>query len=350
MSNPSKGARLYLYKRKGRDPVYVIRCSGKKDVSTKFGPDESERANQALEKYLAAHFRPDTSQRDLAAINIGEVLDLYLTDIGPTRPANTAATMGFHVKALLPFWAEKSLAEVKGSTCRAYVKSRPVKASTARHELKELQTAINHWHRESALPAVPQVTLPPPAPTRTRYLERDEVARMLWAAHKLKLPHVARFIIIGVYSGTRHNAILQLHWMQNLAGGHVDLERSILYRRGVAERDTSKRRPPFIISKRLEGHLRRWKAIDVANGCDRVSHYKGSAITKMRRSWRSVCEKAKLGTDVTPHVLRHTFVTWKLWEGLSIWDVAGMAGADATTIERIYGHHRKIEQNERQRA
>ena len=70
----------------------------------------------------------------------------------------------------------------------------------------------------------------------------------------------------------------------------------------------------------------------------------------MRRAWRSVVEAAGLGPEVTPHVLRHTCASWLLWEGRTIWEVAGIIGADASTVERVYGHHRKIDEQERARA
>lgn len=65
----------------------------------------------------------------------------------------------------------------------------------------------------------------------------------------------------------------------------------------------------------------------------------------MKRAWKGVVEAAGLGPDVTPHVLRHTCATWALWEGKTIWEVAGLIGADASTVERVYGHHR-IESDE----
>ena len=60
----------------------------------------------------------------------------------------------------------------------------------------------------------------------------------------------------------------------------------------------------------------------------------------MKRAWGSVVREAGLGSDVTPHVLRHTFITWALWSGKDIWAVAGEAGTSALMIERVYGHHR----------
>jgi len=67
---------------------------------------------------------------------------------------------------------------------------------------------------------------------------------------------------------------------------------------------------------------------------------------------------AGLGPDVTPHVLRHSCASWLLWgrpakgarpatPPLTIWDVAGVIGADDSTVERTYGHHMRIEMERR---
>lgn len=74
----------------------------------------------------------------------------------------------------------------------------------------------------------------------------------------------------------------------------------------------------------------------------------------MKRAWNTVRKAAGLGPDVTPHTLRHTCASWLLWgreakgarpaqKPLTIWEVAGVIGADASTVERVYGHHRRPE-------
>ena len=290
-------------------------------------------------------------------------MTLYARDLPLDSPSRK--TIGYHIKALVPFWGDKTLADVKGSTCRKYVafrsengsSKRPVKPATSRQELKTFQAAINHWHRESPLAAVPKVTLPPAGSRRERVLERGEVARMLRAARKLKLNHVARFILIGVYTGTRHDAILRIRWEAALSGGHIDTDRGIIFRRGSAERETSKRRPPAQLNKKLLSRILRWKEADISalpeGGLRTLVHYHGQPIAKMKRAWATVVKAAGLGPDVTPHVLRHTCASWLLWgreakgmrpetKPLTIWDVAGVIGADASTVERTYGHHKRI--------
>jgi integrase len=67
--------------------------------------------------------------------------------------------------------------------------------------------------------------------------------------------------------------------------------------------------------------------------------YDGKRVQKLRRSWRSACDAAKLGKDVTPHTLRHTSVTWRLLAGGKIWDVAHYVGMSEKMVRDNYGHH-----------
>src|SRR5690349_5103108 len=231
MPQNRKGARLWLRKGKsGRDPVWVIK-DGKLRRSTGCGPDDRQQAEEALADYITSR-RPDTGRRHTDQIWVAEVLKLYQMDLPQNSPSREL--VGYHVANLLQYWGGKSLAEVKGSTCRAYHEQRvntsragsgrSLKSSTVRRELKTLSAAINHWHKESPLVAVPQVTLPEEGERRERVLERSEVARMLWACRKRKWGYVARFILIGIYTGTRKAAILNLQWSASLHGGHADLQ------------------------------------------------------------------------------------------------------------------------------
>jgi integrase len=357
MPQISKGARLTVYRRKGRAPVYAIR-DGRFFRSTGCGLDDRSKAEEALADYITSR-RPDTSRRHTHEIGVAEVLNLYQMDLPQNKPSREL--VGYHVANLLTYWGDKSLAQVKGSTCRAYTQIRTstvaarngaapsrttVKPSTARRELKTLSAAINHWHRESPLVAVPKVTLPEEGARRERVLERSEVARMLWACRKRKWKYVARFILIGVYTGTRKAAILNLQWHSALKGGHIELERGIIFRRGAAEKETSKRRPPTRIEPRLHAHLSRWAKLE-AYPLRTVIQYQGVRVASIKRAWRTICNDAGLNSEVVPHTLRHTAATWLLWQGRTIWEVAGILGADASTIERCYGHHRVEKQEKR---
>jgi integrase len=248
----------------------------------------------------------------------------------------SADPVPYHCRALGPFWVSKSLADVTAKNCRAYVASRPVKPATARRELETLNAAIRFCAREHGTP-IALVTYPAKAQPRTRWLTRQEAARLLWAAWRQGNRHLARFILIGLYTGTRHGAILKLQWQPNVSGGWVDLDRGVLHRRGTAQKETRKRQPPVRIPPRLLAHLHRWRGHDA--GVSHIVHYGDKGIAKERRAWTRARIAAGLGHDVVPHALRHTAVTWRLQRGVSTWDTAGFVGMSEKTVREVYGHH-----------
>lgn len=330
---------LYLRERAGRPATWIIR-DGQRERGTGCGRDGHREAEVHLAAYLATKYTPPRSN-DLTKIAIADVINLYVTERGPQvrRPDFIAVTAA----PIVRWWAGKYLSDVRKGTCQDYVRWRTqsVSTATARHDLKTLRAAINYWHEDKGpLPAVPAVSLPEASPPRDRWLNRREVAALIRAARRSKNHrHVARFILIAYYTGTRAGAILALKWMPSIVGGWIDLEAGVMYRRGERETETAKRRPPIRIPDRLLPHLRRWKAMDNAAGHANVISWNGAPVKKLRRSWAAVRSAAGLGADVVPHTLRHSAATRLMQEGVTYHEAAGFLGMSAKMLEDVYGHH-----------
>lgn len=338
MPRKSKGARLYVYRRSGREAVWVIR-DGSNQEST--GCSESDRrgAERALASYIANKYQPPKRDGDPQTALIAEALALYLRDRAPNLadPQREATAATF----LLDYWGERPIAEVRGETCRTYVNlrvNRDGKAQgTARRELETLQAAINLFHREGYVIAAPRVTLPQKAPPRDRWLTRSEAETLLDACKSLEkgARHLGSFVRLGLYTGTRASAILALQWQENEDGGWIDLERRILYRRGVGQIETRKRRPPSPLPEALLPWLLETRGMTTSH----VVEYRGSPVRDIRLGFQTALKRAGLGRDVTPHVLRHTCGTWLAQAGVPIWQAAGYMGLTAAEFERTYAHH-----------
>jgi len=252
--------------------------------------------------------------------------------------------------------------QISGETCREYSAlrmagklGRSVASGTARRELETLNAAVQFAFTERKLSQPVPITYPAKAEPRTRWLNRSEAAALIGGALgitataydiKSRKPikwgriaqpsyHVARFILVGLYTGTRHEANLQMRWGVNSKGGWFDLDRGIMYRRGEGEADTNKRRVPAPIPDNLRPHLRRWRRMTTIGPVE----YAGRLILKERKGWDRAAELAGLGDDVTPHVLKHTCITWMLQNRVPIREVAGFTGTSEKVIERVYGHH-----------
>lgn len=281
-------------------------------------------------------------------MTVDAVLARYGEEHAPT--VADPARIGYAIEALLPFWSALPVSAVTGETCRRYARSRvklgrdgevvPVGAGTVRRELGALQAAINHCVREGYLIGAPKVTLPPKPAPRERWLTRQEAARLLRAAWRNPHSrHLARFILVGLYTGTRKTAILRLRWAANTVGGWVDLERGQLYRAPQGARATKKRQPPAKLPRRLLAHLRRWER----SGARFVVSDRGQGVGDIKTAWRTACAAAGL-EGITPHVLRHSAITWAMQRGAKKWDAAGFFGVSLETLERVYGHHHEDHQ------
>lgn len=148
--------------------------------------------------------------------------------------------------------------------------------------------------------------------------------------------HLARFILLGLYTGSRGGAIRPLQWMANTEGGWIDIDRGVLHRRAQGERESTKRKPPARLGRRILAHAKRWNRLGDSRY---IVHYGSEPVASLKRAWRGARDLAYLGSDVTPHVLRHTRATWLMQEGIDIWEAAGHLGMSAKILEKVYGHH-----------
>ncbi len=228
----------------------------------------------------------------------------------------------------------------------AKTSNRKVGVGTARRELECLQSAINHYAEEYGIHGIVKITLPRKPEGRDRWLTRQQAAQLLRAAWQNKRHrHLARFILIGLYTGTRHTAILKLRWLPSPDGGWFDLDRGLLYRKGIGAAQTKKRQTPCRIPPRLMPWLRRWKELDEKKSQIHIVSW-GGVIKKERRAWARARDAAGLGQEVTPHVLRHTAATWLMQRGVDLWQAGSYLGMDPITLKNVYGRHHPDFQSE----
>lgn len=323
-----------LYLRRGRAPGWVIR-DGPREVRTGYGPEYSELSDevqQAFADYLTARLERPAGPRTPEGLKVGEALAFY----GKEHAPHTAAPrrIGECIRALAPFWGELPVSAVTGNTCRRYVKARGVKDGTARRELGTLRAALRYCETEGYLTAAPRVWLPEKPAGRERWLTRSEAARLLNAARRLSRGrHLARFILIALYTGTRKRAILSLQWQPNTDGGHVDLEHGVMYRQSQFSRRTKKRQTPVRLPRQLLAHLRRWQRASRQH----VVEYDGEPVREIRKAWAAAITAAGI-EPATPHCLKHSAVTWSMQRGGDMWAKASYFGTSRDTLERVYGH------------
>ena len=152
-----------------------------------------------------------------------------------------------------------------------------------------------------------------------------------------KRGHLARLIIIGLYTGTRPGAIRKLQKIESTEGGWADLELGVIYRKATNERVAhNKPKTPVKMAPRLLAHMKRWYRID--QGLRWYVHYNGRAVKKLDKAFRSAVKAAGLPEDISPHVLRHTRGTWLAHAGVPAAQAAASLGMTEKEYERTYLH------------
>ena len=337
MSRQSKGARLWLEperKENGRlrkRASWVIR-DGALKIGTGCTRGDRANAERTLAKYIVSKYQPSKQRdRDPAQTLVLDVLNLYLAEVAPkhTRPDETKQ----RILTLANFWQPYVLSDVTGQLCRDYVKwrvgqqwksSKPEKTSrpartvteaTARRELEDLRAAINHHISEGRCTQIISVVLPDKSPPRASWLTRSQAAQLIRAAWRAKQVfrdkatqrdvgrHIARFILVGLYTGTRHAAICGAAFQPAIGRGHVDLDHGVFYRRAQGARGTKKRQPPARLDARLLAHLRRWHRLGIATHA--VVEWNGQPVRSVRKAFSSAVQAAGLENSYAAHAAAH---------------------------------------------
>lgn len=356
MPRPSKGARLY----QRSDGTFSI-LDGK--IERRTGTSSRAEAESQLAEYIRRRGSP-SGPAEPDQISIGDVLTSYVEEHAP-HVADPLRIINA-LDPLTAFWGELRVSAITKNTCRRYAatrvtargaapgKTRPIADATIRRELGILRAALRYCEQEGRLTRAPAVHLPDKPQPKDRWLTRNEAARLVRAARHAeqiegrgkpqardRARHLAYFILIGLYTGTRKEAILSLAFAPHTSGGWVDVEKGVMYRAAQDMRLTAKRKPPVKMPRKLLGHMRRLKA----KGQRWVVQYNGARIADIKTAWARACEAAGI-EGATPHTLRHTAITWAMHAGVQLADAAGFFGVSVKVLEEVYLHHHPEFQNE----
>jgi integrase len=148
------------------------------------------------------------------------------------------------------------------------------------------------------------------SPVRDRFSEHEEEERLLAACDE----PLRTILMAGIYAGLRiPSETINLRWED------IDLRRGLLIGRGAYAKNGKTKTLP--LNSKLREALERLKATSRSEYVFTKSD--GKPYKSVQNIFRTACKKAGL-TDISPHVMRHTF-------GSRL----GMAGVDARTIQEL---------------
>lgn len=319
MPRRSSGPKLWWDRQ--RESWTII--DGRSRHRTGFGAADIKPAERALRDYIEGKHKPAEGPNPLLA----DVLSTYAEE--HIAHVVSGKHILYDIGHLNRWWGTKRVSDISAPTARAYVTHRNAGASS-RRELAFLNAAIQHWKTNHApMMATPKIKLPPKPQPRQDFMTRSEAARFLLVARRT--PHLARFFLIGWYTGSRRSVITGLKWSM------VNLESGVMQRKERNAVKTKKRSPPVKMGDRLLCHMRRWHRGDGKDATYIVTH-KGKKIDRPVSSWDRVRRIAGLPEYVTPHVLRHSRATTLMKNGISLWEASKQLGMSVAMLEQVYGH------------
>lgn len=237
------------------------------------------------------------------------------------------------------FFAGSDISILPRSQVRLYArlrKSQGVANATVNRELRVFSSAINLYKLENAIDCVNPVlgiSLELPDPI-IRYITPRE-ARALHRASSdyARSPHLPAFIALALNTGCRKNELFTLEWSR------VDFRQRLIIL-GSEHTKSSKRR--FIpmndrVMETLEG-LRYWNKKNcprspwVLTGRDKRSH-----IVNLSKGFNAACNRVGID-NFRIHDMRHTFASWLVQSGVSLYVVKDLLGHSSIQVTERYAH------------
>lgn len=213
------------------------------------------------------------------------------------------------------------------------------------NELIYLRAAVNYCLGEGIVipEAIPvggrfRVPMPPKPQSRHRWLSLEERPTLLDAAagrrrgDQSRLSRLERFCNLGLYTGSRKTAMEQLPWPL------VDFKADVI-RFDELWADDPKRRNGATKKRRACCPMHPKLKIILARAWDERTQDEWVLDEPAQIDKAFAAAVLDCGwDDVTPHTMRHTFISQALVDGVDIHVIAGWVADTVATIEKTYAH------------
>ena len=218
-----------------------------------------------------------------------------------------------------------ALNEITTRDCEIFIyKKADVSQYTAQKYLAHLRAAFNKalaqgYIRENPFRKINNFKIPETLP---KFFSEDEFHNLLKVVEDDDLKDL---IIFAINTGLRQMELITLEWNQ------IDFTSRTLILNNRSNITKSKKVRNIPLNKSAFNILEKRKILEVS---DKVFTYKGNIIIQdfISKKFKKLVVKAKINTDFNFHSLRHTFASWLVQKGVSIYEVSKLLGhADIKT-------------------
>lgn len=230
-----------------------------------------------------------------------------------------------HWTALSPHFGHRIGTAITRDDCRAYAEERRgdgYSPSTIKTDL-ELLRACLRWRYGSDAPTI---WIPPASKPRDHWLTKEEARALVDAA---VTPHIKLFLILGLATGARASAILELTW------DRVDFLHGTIDYRPAGRNQTNKRRTVVPMNSVARPALEEAHKARLTNN---VIEYGRKPVESVKKAMQRLADRT--GIKVSPHVLRHTCAVWMAQDNVPMQKIAQYLGHTSTRVtEQVYARY-----------
>jgi integrase len=200
----------------------------------------------------------------------------------------------------------------------------------ARRDFINLSSAFNKAVRDKQMKENPckgirKIRIPEKLPL---FFSRDEFQTLLSVVDKADLRDLIEF---ACNTGLRQMELLTLRWEQvNFTEGFLTLDNR-------THLTKSKRIRTVPLNQNAKAILGRRERIN-ETGCVFTLDLKPLVADSVTKTFKKYVIKAKLNPKLNFHSLRHTFASWLVQRGVSIYHVSKLLGHSSVNVTAIYSH------------
>jgi integrase len=315
-----------------------IRQAGAPDISATFATrNKALKWSQRMEAEIRAgrYFgRQEDKER-----TVGEFIDRYIEKELPKNPKAYKKQ-----KQLLTWWkihlgqyflcyiTPAMIAELRDKLMNEVTAKGSLRtSSTANRYLASLSRAfticVQEWQWMKENPVL-KIRRPKENRPKERYLDKEEIDRLLEACRRSKSPHIYAVVLFALGTGARKGEILNLQWddidfvrstaiFRNTKNGS---DRTVYLNKALLQCLMSEHKKRIILSKFVFPNLSGQRPADV------------------KTAWERVVEDAKLTDGVSLHTLRHTVASHLAMGGYSMLEIGAILGHKSMSMIKRYSH------------
>jgi integrase/recombinase XerD len=257
----------------------------------------------------------------------------YEANLNGRLAPNTMSTYLDAVKDLIRALGDVSIDSIDVKTIEKYLSTKQKETSdqTVRKHFGSLSSMFESSRKWGFISQNPFRALKKPRAREIQpaHFERAEFQKLLQLIPDNDFRDLC---ICGALTGMRQSELLALRWTD------IDFAKKVILIQN-SDRFTTKSRKNRVVPmhRRVCDLLKRRKD---ASSCDLVFHKNGQQLSRcdVTHEFKHFVRKAGLREDLHFHSLRHTFATWLVQNGVSIYEVQKLLGHSSIAVTQVYSH------------